>query len=287
VPVFALEYAGIDPRILNDIDVSAFSTPGVANLDPLKALSGLGGPPLWKISLLSSLPLLTNGLASYLLVPLAIAVGRRPVLLLCAMLAWIGGLWAGFSHSLNSHIAARCIQAIGAGAVEALIPLMVQDLVFIHQRNRAISSIWAAQGLIIVCIGIASPVIVGTVGWRFLYYLTSGLAILAWLGLIVAMPESRWTRTQEELAGKSIHYIYPGENRPRLDEATYGPRTFKHDLRLFDGAVRTKEALVSVVDTAKTMFFPSILWSIAVDSVFISLQLAMAQTGSSVLIASG
>jgi MFS family permease len=145
IPVFALEYAGIDPKILSQVDVSALSPPGVVNLNPLKLLAGLGGPPLWKISLLASLPLLTNGISSYFLVPLSIAVGRRPVLLACGVMAWSGGFWAAMSRSLDSHIAARCVQAVGAGAVEALIPLMIQDLVFIHQRNRAMSFVWSTQ----------------------------------------------------------------------------------------------------------------------------------------------
>jgi MFS family permease len=145
IPVFALEYAGIDPKILGQLDVSALSPKGVVNLNPLALLAGIGGPPLWKISLLASLPLLTNGVSSYFLVPLSISVGRRPVLLVCGLMAWTGGLWAGFSHNLESHIAARCVQAIGAGAVEALIPLIVQDMVFIHQRNQAMSAVWSAQ----------------------------------------------------------------------------------------------------------------------------------------------
>lgn len=143
-PVFALEYAGIDPKIIGQVDVSLIN-PGVVDLNPLKALSGLGGPPLWKVTLLATLPLLTNGIASYFLVPLSISLGRRPVLLGCGVLAFTGGFWAGLSRSLYSHIAARCVQAIGAGAVEALIPLIVQDLVFIHQRNTAMSAVYAAQ----------------------------------------------------------------------------------------------------------------------------------------------
>jgi MFS family permease len=148
IPVFALEYAGIDPKILGQVDISTFSPPGVVNLNPLSLLAGIGGPPLWKISLLASLPLLTNGISSYFLVPLSISIGRRPVLLTCGLMAWTGGLWAGFSRSLESHIAARCVQAVGAGAVEALIPLIVQDMVFIHQRNKAMSTVWSTQ----VCI---------------------------------------------------------------------------------------------------------------------------------------
>ncbi len=150
-----LEYAGIDPKILGQIDLSQISPPGAVNLDPLSALASLGGPPLYQVALLSSLPMLINGIASYFLVPLSIAIGRRPVLLLAGLLAWSGGLWAGFSQSLGSHLAARCFQGLGAGAVEALIPLIVQDMMFIHQRNKAIASISASQGFIIVSLGIA------------------------------------------------------------------------------------------------------------------------------------
>jgi MFS family permease len=159
VPVFVLEYAGIDPKILNQIDVTALAPPGTVKLDLLESLAGLGGPPLYQVALLSSLPLLVNGISSYFLVPLSIAVGRRPVLLFAGLLAWTGGLWAGFSNSLPSHLGARCFQGLGAGAVEALIPLIVQDFMFIHQRNKAIASIGASQGLIIVSLGIARHVV--------------------------------------------------------------------------------------------------------------------------------
>jgi MFS family permease len=143
--VFALEYAGINPKILDSLDLSKTMSKPSSGTNVLNMLASFGGPPMWKISMLATLPLLTNGISSYFLVPLSIAIGRRPLLILCGLLAWVGGLWAGLSKDINSHLAARCLQGLGAGAVEALIPLMVQDIVFIHNRNRAMSSIWAAQ----------------------------------------------------------------------------------------------------------------------------------------------
>lgn len=38
-----------------------------------------------------------------------------------------------------------------------------------------------------------------TVGWRFVYFMTSGIAVLAWLALCLFLPETRWERTPEEL----------------------------------------------------------------------------------------
>jgi len=89
--------------------------------------------------------MLSNGIATYLLVPLSTAIGRRPVLILTSTLSWTSGFWAGHSTSLNSHIAARAIHGLGSGAVEALLPLIAQDMVFIHQRNKAVATIIASQ----------------------------------------------------------------------------------------------------------------------------------------------
>lgn len=59
VPVFVLEYAGIDPKVLGqDQDKPGGESPQ----SPL--MTGMGGPPLWKVALLASLPLLVNGIAS-------------------------------------------------------------------------------------------------------------------------------------------------------------------------------------------------------------------------------
>lgn len=159
VPVFVLEYNGIDPKILSQIDFADLAGGtgggGGVNFSPLSVLAGLGGPPVYQVALLASLPMLMNGVASYLLVPLSIAVGRRPVLLAVGVMAWAGGFGASFSNSLPGHLAARAFQGLGAGAVEALIPLVVQDMMFIHQRNKAIALISAAQGVFVMSMGIA------------------------------------------------------------------------------------------------------------------------------------
>lgn len=153
-------------------------------------------------------------------------------------------------------------------------------------------------------LGIASPVIVADVGWRYLYFLTSGLAVLAWLALVAFMPETRWERSREELGnfsmlrltvhhsnhvagGKNVYYLFPGENRPRLDATTYGSRTMWTNLGFFQNGFEHKAAGRSMIDTLRTIVFPNTLWVIAVNSMFIAIQGAASQTGSSVLIASG
>lgn len=146
LPVFALEYAGVDPKFLEPLTENLGGLP--AGVDPLSTLQNKtlfpNAPPIWQVYLLASLPVLMMGIANLGLIPMAIAVGRRSVVLGCGVIAIageffqtyarplqrsnnaIGAIWAGFSQSLGSHLGARCVQALGAGTVESLIPFMIQ-----------------------------------------------------------------------------------------------------------------------------------------------------------------
>lgn len=165
LPVFLLEYSGVDPvAILSDPALAA----RVAGGDPLSVLPPGVTPKvsLAQVSLLATVPQIANGIAGYFLIPLSATIGRRPVLLTTAVAAWAGGFWAGASQSLASHITARVVHGLGAGAVEALLPLIVQDMVFIHQRARATASVIASQGIFIVILGVVGPYLAAHSTWR-------------------------------------------------------------------------------------------------------------------------
>ncbi|KAI9662568.1 MAG: hypothetical protein M1821_008735 [Bathelium mastoideum] len=285
VPVFVLYYAGIDPKILGELGGIPAGPGGKVNPNPVSALGSLGGPPIWRVYLLTSLPLLTNGLSNYFLVPLAVAIGRRPVLLLCGALAWAGSLWAGSSTSLNSHIAARCVQGLGAGTVEALVPLVVQDFVFIHRRNTAISAVWSWQAAIIVTIGIAAPYVVAELDWRWLYYILGILGTFSWVLLLLFVPETRWMRTSEELNGESPYPLPAGQYRPPLDPARYGKRNFKSNFGILTGKYDWNWAGSALLNTMKSALFPNIIWMVLVNSIFMSITNSAYQLGAPVLLA--
>ncbi|KAK3935002.1 putative MFS-type transporter-like protein 9 [Diplogelasinospora grovesii] len=287
LPVFILEYAGVSPKLLNSVDYTKLP-PGMTGVNPLAILpAGVKPPNLATITLLTTIPMLGNGLASYLLVPTSIAVGRRPVLLLMACCAWAGGLWAGFSTSLTSHIAARCLQGLGAGTVEALIPLIIQDMMFIHRRNKAFAAVVSSQGIVLLLLGIANPYIASNYSWRWLYYITSGLGFAAWVLMGLFLPETRWKRTVEELGGQPISPLEPGQNRPALDPVRYGPRTRRTTLVVFHFGFQWREALISPVDALRTTLFPAIVWSGITSAVLMLPVAAAMQIGSFALLQQG
>src|SRR3569833_625237 len=152
LPVFILEYSGVDPTtVLRNTDLASKGP------DPLAIVpAGVKRVSLMQISLLATIHQIANGVDGYFLKQLSTAIGRRPVLLATAVAAWAGGFWAGACTSLQAHIAARVVHVLGAGAVEALLPLIVQDMVFIHQRAKATAAVISSQVsncLLVVVIG--------------------------------------------------------------------------------------------------------------------------------------
>jgi MFS family permease len=147
MPVMSLVYNGEDPKMLNGHhETIPAPKPGPygqisANIDDMP--SKPGNPSAQAISMLGTLPAVFIGLSSFVSIPLSEALGRRPVMLGLSVMAFFPLLWAASSQSLPSHLAARCIQAFGAGAIESLVPLVMQDISFIHERNRFMSTVWA------------------------------------------------------------------------------------------------------------------------------------------------
>jgi MFS family permease len=149
IPVFIFEYSGLNPKLLNQMSGTIPAPPpgkhGHRSADMSKSFPTIPGKPTSsQVSLLGSLPSLFIGLANFITIPLANAIGRRPMILLSSGLAFVVLPWAATSTSLQSHLAARCIQALGTGAVESLVPLILQDMSFLHERNKYISMLWAS-----------------------------------------------------------------------------------------------------------------------------------------------
>jgi hypothetical protein len=243
LPVFAIQYAGIDPSTF--LPALADTQGGFpAGSNPLAALEYLGGPPIFKIYFLATMPLLVISVANLFLVPLGISLGRRPVIIVAGLIAIAGASWAGESNSLDTHIIARSLQAIGAGSVESLIPFIIQDIVPVHQRNTWISAAFACQGVIIIAIGFSAPYMITNLSWRWIYHSTAIAASFFLVGVFLFLPETRWFRTRAEMGKSSnscrvtdgqrhlraLHLMYVGNILTRL--LTFIQQTVFHAMTL-------------------------------------------------------
>jgi len=256
LPVFALEYAGLPPA-----QYILAITPFNYGFNPLATLNLLpNAAPIFEVYLLGALPLLMIGVCNLFFIPLAISIGRRPVVLITGLIALAGIVWAGESRSLHSHIAARCVQAVGAGTVESLIPFIIQDMIPVHQRNTWISAAFAAQGVIIIAVGFAAPYIIVALSWRWVYFVTAIAGAAFLVGVALFMPETRWPRTRAEMNGI-----------PRDDaNIEYSPRTYKLDVALFVGKAEWKKGWNAFVDTLRVFFYPQVFFVTMFNGAMIS-----------------
>lgn len=79
-----------------------------------------------KITGLMTYPTFSMGLGNLVCVPLAMAVGRRPVFLGSIILLVGAAILAAYAQTLRWHLGARVVLGIAAGQSEALVPMMVQ-----------------------------------------------------------------------------------------------------------------------------------------------------------------
>ncbi|KAG4443551.1 hypothetical protein IFR05_000928 [Cadophora sp. M221] len=124
------------------------------------------------IALLFSAPSIIQGIASFLWIPLSLAVGRRPVLLLAAFTLLISTIWAALSTSFRLLLAAVCVIGTVQGAAMSVVILIVIDLTFIHQRPSAIAMVWSFAGCVSPAALSLSQALNPGREWRHFYYIS-------------------------------------------------------------------------------------------------------------------
>lgn len=171
------------------------------------------------------------------------------------------------------------------------------------------AAIVSSQGIVITALGIITPYIASVYDWRWIYYITSGLGVIAWLLLIVFLPETRWNRSKEELSmasppkpsirfslcseltrrigGQQLHPVEPGKDRPEIDLTRYPAPTQWSYMGLVQNGSEWKQAGMSMLDTLRTTPFPAIVWATVANSIFVIVNSAAQQISSFALLAQG
>lgn len=71
-------------------------------------------------------PSMFMGVGNLVCMPLALAIGRRPVYLGALLLLIGSALLAAYSKNYGWHLGARMLLGFAAGQSEALVPMMIQ-----------------------------------------------------------------------------------------------------------------------------------------------------------------
>ncbi|KAJ2990618.1 hypothetical protein NUW58_g2858 [Xylaria curta] len=148
-------------------------------------------------STLISYPNLAYGLTSWLLVPLYLRFGRRPIML-GSMLAFIAGLAASSrATSFSGLMAARIVHCLGAGVCEALPVQLVNDIFFLHERGVQLGYYTFALCLAALATLPAAYMLQTPYSWRLFFYVILAFAVALFILAFFFVEETSYQRGKQ------------------------------------------------------------------------------------------
>jgi hypothetical protein len=241
-------------------------------------------------------PTLLMGIGNLISMPVAMAAGRRVVFLSSMVILIAGGRWCALSTSLESHIAGRAVMSLAAGQSEALAPLMVQEIFFLHEKGRKLGWFIFIQNITCGAFFIMSTYLVAAYGWKWWYGLFTIMnAVLLVLSLVFVTETCYRGRDDASHSPTSNHSVEECEkagqpvattnSRPALDPEAYGPRTWKGDLRLLIHEKRWSIIPTFYKQVLQGLCVPSILWLLLLNGAYLGIYIFEAGTFAGLLLA--
>ncbi|MFZ5374404.1 MAG: MFS transporter [Campylobacterota bacterium] len=113
-------------------------------------------------------------------------LGRKPTLLLGLVIFLVGSIICAVSTDIYTLMAGRFLQ--GAGAIGAVIPAMISDLVHEEQRGKAMALMGGSIAISFAAAMALGPVIAAQAGFASLFWITAALAIVSMVILFTKVP---------------------------------------------------------------------------------------------------
>ncbi|KAH8685362.1 major facilitator superfamily domain-containing protein [Tricladium varicosporioides] len=251
---------------------------------------------------LSTMPSLFVGVGNYIILPFALLFGRRPAFLLAIIVTLGSTIGAALSNSYEGHLVARIIQGLATGSTESLLPLIISDITFLHERSFYFGCYWTSQNVITAVLNIASSYEVAALGWRWYYGI---LTIAIGIGLLLAFFfsfETRYQRAPTSIDGQVVftdafgvtHILSDEEGRERLAgipeadttiDAQVPMKSYLELIKPFESMTHDgpRLAIVSYVDMAKAFISPGILFAVMLAAISLGVPIAISLTYDTVL----
>ena len=111
---------------------------------------------------------------------------------------------AALQNSYGGHLAARVVQGLATGSSESLLPLMLAEVTFLHERPAIFGLYWMVQNALSSTINLTSSYLNHDVGWRWYYWV---FVITVGVGIAIAYFlafETQFSRPVESLDGQVV-----------------------------------------------------------------------------------
>jgi DHA1 family bicyclomycin/chloramphenicol resistance-like MFS transporter len=122
--------------------------------------------------------------------PLADRYGRRPCLLAGLALFTLASLACALAASIEALVAARIVQALGAGAGPLIARAIIRDVYGAAGAGRMMGLVMAFFGFGAIVTPILGGVVVDLLGWRANFYVAAGYGAALFLAVFVLLPET-------------------------------------------------------------------------------------------------
>ncbi|KAJ0150494.1 Uncharacterized protein HZ326_7016 [Fusarium oxysporum f. sp. albedinis] len=255
------------------------------------------------VAFLLTLPSLCIGLGNFIILPVALAYGRRPVFLISTIILLAATIGSAAQNSYNGHLASRVMQGLATGASESLLPLMLTEVTFLHERGRVFGLYWTVQNVLSSLMNLTSSYETAALGWRWYYWV---FAILVGAGLVLACLfgfETRFQRPVVSLDGRAVmtddfgvtHVVPDSEAQEYLErhgiedrrgeDAEVPLKSYSQLLKPWGSSHKTpgKVMLLSLLRMAQSMTSPAILFTVLASSITLACVVDVSLTYDAVL----
>ncbi|KAI4601331.1 hypothetical protein KJ359_012522 [Pestalotiopsis sp. 9143b] len=172
-------------------------------------------PPPLSISSLSSALTLGVGIGYLVNIPLATAIGRRPVVIMSALITAISTLAAALAGTFVELLIALGFQGFAVGGTIGMCLVMTLDATFIHERPYALSLYWSLGSVIIKLLTLPLPRIAAlATEWRCVYQVWFGVTLISLVFLICFVPETFYIRPPVAFDGRVL--VQSGTEKVRI-----------------------------------------------------------------------
>ena len=177
--------------------------------------------------------------------------------------------------------------------------MMVQELAFLHEKGRKLGWFIFIQNITSGVFFIVSTYLVAAYGWKWWYGLFTILNAVLFVLSVVFLTETSYgsradsahsptigqeNQTDHQRGESKQEVVATTTFRPALDPGTFGPRTWRNDLRLMNRKRDWSILLQFYKELLQGLCVPPIIWLLLLNGAFLGIYIFEASTFSAVLL---
>ncbi|GKZ35548.1 hypothetical protein AbraIFM66950_006211 [Aspergillus brasiliensis] len=181
--------------------------------------------------------------------------------------------------------------SVAAGTCEALCPIIVQEIFFLHQRGKVIAAYSALQTVGTAALIVASPYIASDshLGWRWWYGIFGCVGAVIAVLSIIFVKETKYERSITALNGEGIEcsgsLVRVTTSTTRvLDVINHPPRGFIRDMAPWSSNPQWWLTVRCLKQMCQVILFPNVFWLILLNSASLGIYVLMSALFADILV---